>query len=72
MSSDVEKLKPINATKSKVESTDWIASTLTRRFGLGASLAWAVFLVVGVLSEQVKTQLEVSQQEATTSFGSAP
>lgn len=51
---------------TKVESTDWIASTLTRRFGLGAGLAWAAFLAVGVVSEQIKTRLEVSQQEANT------
>ncbi|KAL5748798.1 hypothetical protein ACOSQ2_026095 [Xanthoceras sorbifolium] len=49
-----------------VETTDWIASTLTRRFGLGAGLAWAAFLAVGVVSEQIKTRLEVSQQEANT------
>ncbi|KAL6001480.1 hypothetical protein ACLOJK_007218 [Asimina triloba] len=58
-------LKPSNPT-STPESTDWIASTLTRRFGLGAGLAWAGFLVVGVVSEQIKTRLEVSQQEANT------
>ncbi|KAK9115920.1 hypothetical protein Sjap_014867 [Stephania japonica] len=67
MSSDVDKLKkPNNESKSKVESTDWIASTLTRRFGLGAGLAWAAFLAVGVVSEQFKTRFEVSQQEANT------
>ncbi|RVW17430.1 Peptidyl-prolyl cis-trans isomerase FKBP17-2, chloroplastic [Vitis vinifera] len=48
------------------DSTDWIASTLTRRFGLGAGLAWAAFLALGVVSEQIKTRLEVSQQEANT------
>ncbi|XP_022137092.1 peptidyl-prolyl cis-trans isomerase FKBP17-2, chloroplastic [Momordica charantia] len=51
---------------TNVESTDWIASTLTRRFGLGAGLAWAAFLAVGVVSEQIKTRLEVSQEEANT------
>ncbi|KAF3437191.1 hypothetical protein FNV43_RR19944 [Rhamnella rubrinervis] len=55
--------KPPN---TKAESTDWIASTLTRRFGLGAGLAWVAFLAVGVVSEQIKTRLEVSQQEANT------
>ncbi|OIT31882.1 PREDICTED: peptidyl-prolyl cis-trans isomerase FKBP17-2, chloroplastic-like [Nicotiana attenuata] len=48
------------------ESTDWIASSLTRRFGLGAGLAWAGFLAFGVVSEQIKTRLEVSQQETNT------
>ncbi|KAE8687345.1 Peptidyl-prolyl cis-trans isomerase FKBP17-2 [Hibiscus syriacus] len=49
-----------------VETTDWIASSLTRRFGLGAGLAWAAFLAVGVISEQIKTRIEVSEQEANT------
>ncbi|KAK6148168.1 hypothetical protein DH2020_019080 [Rehmannia glutinosa] len=53
-------------TKTKAESTDWIASTLTRRFGVGAGLAWFGFLAVGVITEQIKTRLEVSQQQATT------
>lgn len=48
------------------ESTDWIASSLTRRFGLGVGLAWAGFLAFGVVSEQIKTRLEVSQQETNT------
>ncbi|EOY21280.1 hypothetical protein QUC31_007258 [Theobroma cacao] len=51
---------------TNVETTDWIASSLTRRFGLGAGLAWAAFLAVGVISEQIKTRLEISQQEANT------
>ncbi|KAJ6672680.1 PEPTIDYL-PROLYL CIS-TRANS ISOMERASE FKBP17-2 CHLOROPLASTIC [Salix viminalis] len=58
--------KPAGVSATKVESTDWIASTLTRRFGLGAGLAWAAFLAVGVVSEQIKTRIEVSQQEANT------
>ncbi|KAK6123658.1 hypothetical protein DH2020_042599 [Rehmannia glutinosa] len=53
-------------TKTKAESTHWIASTLTRRFGVGAGLAWFGFLAVGVITEQIKTRLEVSQQQATT------
>lgn len=51
---------------TKVDSTDWVATSLTRRFGLGAGLAWVSFLAVGVVSEQIKTRLEVSQQEANT------
>ncbi|KAF8398998.1 hypothetical protein HHK36_014865 [Tetracentron sinense] len=58
--------KPATTTTTTVESTDLIASTLTRRFGLEAGLAWAAFLAVGVLSEQIKTRIEVSQQEANT------
>lgn len=33
---------------------------------MGAGLAWAGFLAVGVLSEQIKTRLEVSQEQANT------
>ncbi|GAA0146036.1 chaperone [Lithospermum erythrorhizon] len=53
-------------SRTNVESTDWIATNLTRRFGLGAGLAWAGFLAFGVISEQIKTRLEVSQEEAQT------
>ncbi|KAH6800811.1 FKBP-like peptidyl-prolyl cis-trans isomerase family protein [Perilla frutescens var. hirtella] len=54
------------ASRTSAESTDWIASTLTRRFGIGAGLAWVAFLAVGVVSEQIKTRLEVSREEAST------
>ncbi|KGN64167.1 peptidyl-prolyl cis-trans isomerase FKBP17-2, chloroplastic [Cucumis sativus] len=70
--SSSEQLKPAPSkveqqrSTTNVDSTDWIASTLTRRFGLGAGLAWAAFLAVGVVSEQIKTRLEVSQEEANT------
>ncbi|KAG2259517.1 hypothetical protein Bca52824_078811 [Brassica carinata] len=52
--------------KKTVETTDWVASSLTRRFGIGAGLAWAGFLAFGVISEQIKTRFEVSQEEANT------
>lgn len=65
-SDQVKPGKPQRSTT--VESTDWIASSLTRRFGLGAGLAWAGFLAFGVISEQIKTRLEVSQQEANTRY----
>lgn len=59
--------KPGKASGSTtVDTTDWIASSLTRRFGLGAGLAWVGFLAVGVISEQIKTRLEVSQEQANT------
>ncbi|TVU45453.1 hypothetical protein EJB05_04940, partial [Eragrostis curvula] len=51
------------------DSTDWVASSLTRRFGIGAGLAWAGFLAVGVVSEQLKTRFEVAQQQANTKSG---
>ncbi|KAJ0047921.1 hypothetical protein Pint_17026 [Pistacia integerrima] len=62
----VNKQQEKPAKSATVETTDWIASTLTRRFGLGAGLAWATFLAVGVISEQIKTRLEVSQEAANT------
>ncbi|XP_042488169.1 peptidyl-prolyl cis-trans isomerase FKBP17-2, chloroplastic [Macadamia integrifolia] len=67
-SAKVEQQKPIKpvTTTTKVDSTDWIASNLTRRFGLGAGVAWVGFLAIGVISEQIKTRREVSQQEANT------
>ncbi|URE39509.1 proline-rich receptor-like protein kinase [Musa troglodytarum] len=58
--------KPQQKPKVAAESTDWIASGLTRRFGLGAGLAWVGFLAVGVVSEQIKTRLEVSREQANT------
>lgn len=62
---EAKQQKPIKPS-TKVESTDWIATSLTRRFGIGAGLAWVGFLAFGVISEQIKTRLEVSQQEANT------
>ena len=47
-------------------STDWMATQLTRRFGLAGGLAWVGFLTFGVVSEQVKTRLEVASEEANT------
>lgn len=72
VSAKVQQQKPVYlklaSSATKVESTDWIATTLTRRFGLGAGLAWVGFLAFGVISEQIKTRFEVSQQEANTRF----
>ncbi|KAL1327913.1 hypothetical protein HN51_037900 [Arachis hypogaea] len=64
VSTKSQQQKPIKPTK--IESTDWIATSLTRRFGLGAGLAWVGFLAFGVISEQIKTRFEVSQQQANT------
>ncbi|KAK8941108.1 hypothetical protein KSP39_PZI010146 [Platanthera zijinensis] len=61
--------KPVDSPKPKpstADSTDWIASALTRRFGLGAGLAWVGFLAAGVVSEQIKTRLEASRQDSDT------
>lgn len=57
---------PMPKKKTTAESTDWVASNLTRRFGIGAGLAWVGFLAFGVVSEQIKTRIEVSQQQANT------
>lgn len=51
---------------SAADTTDWIASSLTRRFGLGAGLAWVGFLAFGVISEQIKTRTEVFLEEQGT------
>uniref|UniRef100_R7VZG0 Uncharacterized protein n=1 Tax=Aegilops tauschii TaxID=37682 RepID=R7VZG0_AEGTA len=51
---------------TSADSTDWVASSLTRRFGIGAGLAWVGFLAFGVVSEQLKTRFEVAQQQANT------
>lgn len=54
------------AAGGSADSTDWVASSLTRRFGIGAGLAWVGFLAFGVVSEQLKTRFEVAQQQANT------
>ncbi|CAM6084457.1 unnamed protein product [Calypogeia fissa] len=45
--------------RREADSTDWISSSLTRRFGLAGGLAWVGFLAFGVISEQIKTRTEV-------------
>ncbi|KAI8466037.1 MAG: FKBP-type peptidyl-prolyl cis-trans isomerase [Monoraphidium minutum] len=49
--------------RRKAESTDAIASFLTRRFGLAGGLAWLGFLAVGTLGEQIKTRIQVDAEE---------
>jgi hypothetical protein len=48
------------------DSTDWVSTQLTRRFGLGGGLAWLAVLTVGVVGEQVKTRLEMAAEESST------
>lgn len=48
------------------DSTDAIASALTRRFGIAGGLAWIAFLSLGVVGEQIKTRLEVASEEKNT------
>jgi len=52
--------------RRQADSTDWFASTLTRRFGLAGGLAWLGILTFGVVSEQIKTRLELASDERGT------
>ncbi|KAL6752160.1 FKBP-type peptidyl-prolyl cis-trans isomerase [Haematococcus lacustris] len=49
--------------RRQAESTDPIATFLSRRFGIAGGLAWLGFLAIGSLGEQVKTRLEVAAEE---------
>ena len=44
------------APRRRAESTDAVATFMTRRFGLKGGLAWLGVLTFGVVSEQVKTR----------------
>ena len=50
----------------QADSTDPISTFLTRRVGLAGGLAWLAVLTFGVVSEQVKTRLEVAREESGT------
>lgn len=52
--------------KRQADSTDAIASALTRRFGIAGGLAWIGFLSAGVIGEQVKTRMEVAAEKTNT------
>jgi hypothetical protein len=54
--------------KRQADSTDFISSALTRRFGLAGGLAWLGILSFGVISEQVKTRREVFEAEQNTKY----
>ena len=58
--------QPRTKPSRQADSTDAIASALTRRFGLAGGLAWLGFLTFGVVSEQIKTRLEVAAEERGT------
>ena len=49
------------APRRQAESTDAVATFLTRRFGIAGGLAWLGILTFGVVSEQIKTRLEVKR-----------
>ena len=64
----------------RADSTDAVATFLTRRFGIAGGLAWLGVLTFGVVSEQLKTRREVREaventkdvaivQEVTTASG---
>ena len=52
--------------KRRADSTDAVASFLTRRFGLAGGLAWLGILTFGVVSEQLKTRREVREATENT------
>jgi hypothetical protein len=52
--------------KRQADSTDAVASFLTRRFGIAGGVAWLGVLTFGVVSEQVKTRLELREEAAGT------
>eukprot|EP00878_Enallax_costatus_P022070 GHUV01023402.1.p1 GENE.GHUV01023402.1~~GHUV01023402.1.p1 ORF type:complete len:200 (+),score=56.03 GHUV01023402.1:529-1128(+) len=59
----------MDGTRRKVreaDTTDAVASFLSRRFGLAGGLAWLGFLAIGTLGEQVKTRMEVAAEKAGT------
>eukprot|EP01023_Acetabularia_acetabulum_P035006 TRINITY_DN3295_c0_g1_i5.p1 TRINITY_DN3295_c0_g1~~TRINITY_DN3295_c0_g1_i5.p1 ORF type:complete len:278 (-),score=60.26 TRINITY_DN3295_c0_g1_i5:359-1192(-) len=54
------------ARRRQADSTDWVASALTRRFGIAGGFVWLGILAVGSIGEQVKTRLEYAQEQADT------
>jgi len=58
--------------KRQADSTDAVASFLTRRFGVAGGLAWLGVLTFGVVSEQLKTRQEqAAEAEGTRDAGAA-
>ena len=54
------------APRRRAESTDAVATFMTRRFGLKGGLAWLGVLTFGVVSEQVKTRRETRDAVVNT------
>ena len=50
----------------QADSTDAVATFLTRRFGLKGGVAWLGLLTFGVVSEQAKTRWERREEKANT------
>ena len=52
--------------RRQADSTDFMATFLTRRFGLKGGLAWLGLLTFGVVSEQLKTRRETREEKENT------
>ena len=50
----------------QADSTDAVATFMTRRFGIAGGLAWLGVLTFGVVSEQLKTRREVREAAENT------
>ena len=55
-----------NNNRRQADSTDFMATFLTRRFGLKGGLAWLGLLTFGVVSEQLKTRRETREEKENT------
>ncbi|CAL6403018.1 unnamed protein product [Bathycoccus prasinos] len=55
-----------NSIRRQADSTDFMATFLTRRFGLKGGLAWLGLLTFGVVSEQLKTRRETREEKENT------
>lgn len=75
--SDASGVSPVDAARRartderrrktrRAESTDAVATFMTRRFGLAGGLAWLGALTFGVASEQVKTRRETREAVENT------
>lgn len=58
--------KKNNNNRRQADSTDFMATFLTRRFGLKGGLAWLGLLTFGVVSEQLKTRRETREEKENT------
>ena len=63
------KKKNNNNNRRQADSTDFMATFLTRRFGLKGGLAWLGLLTFGVVSEQLKTRRETREKGKHESGG---
>ena len=55
-----------STNRRQADSTDFMATFLTRRFGLKGGLAWLGLLTFGVVSEQLKTRRETREEKENT------